>query len=111
MRILRLVQEGKVTPEEGAKLLESLGSGAEERTPGGNKWVRIQIADHRGDQVNLRLPIHLLRLVSRFVPEGAINIGGRPLPYDELVRMVEAGEGEIVHIADHRGDQVVIRVE
>ena len=109
--MLRMVEAGKVSAEEGAKLLESLGSGAEERTPGGNKWVRIQIADHRGDQVNLRLPIHLLRLVSRFVPEGAINIGGHKLSPDELINLVETGEGEIVHIADHRGDQVVIRVE
>ena len=60
MRILRMVQEGKITPEEGAKLLESLGPGAEASAggpgPKGRKWVRIQIADHRGDQVNLRLP-------------------------------------------------------
>jgi hypothetical protein len=52
MKILKMIEEGKLTPEEGAKLLAAL---AESRKPprrpparsasGGARWLRVRVTD------------------------------------------------------------------
>jgi hypothetical protein len=80
MKVLKMVQDGKITPEEGLELLTMVD---EEPTPGsamastGNKgrWMHIRVSnmDTNMVKVNVRLPIGLvnagMKLGARFSPE------------------------------------------
>jgi len=71
MRILKMVEEGKVSAEDASKLLDALASArAPEEEPSGGKKIRIKVTDpETGKQtVNLSIPIGLARFAARFVP-------------------------------------------
>ena len=78
MKILKMIEEGKLTPEEGAKLLAAL---AESRKPprrplgrsasGGARWLRVRVTDTVTGKpkatVNLPLnPFQILDISERF---------------------------------------------
>lgn len=72
MKILQMIQEGKITAEDGAKLLSALTSSAARNKPqrtggptarrGTAKWLRVRVTDMRSgkSKVNVNLPISLL---------------------------------------------------
>ena len=76
MQVLKMVQEGKITPEEAAKLLSALEDG--NRPPGRpagdgkNRWFRVRITDLKTGKrkVNVNIPMGLvdvgMRLGARF---------------------------------------------
>jgi hypothetical protein len=78
MRILKMVADGQITADEGARLLEALrpagqGSPAGDMAPA--RWLRIRVTDRdsgRG-KVNVTIPIGLvdigLKMGARFSPE------------------------------------------
>lgn len=121
MRILKMVAEGKLTPEQGDELLaaldaqtsqtvevemdESLG----EATP---RWFRVQVTDlHTGKtRVNVRIPLKLVRLGSRLGARFVPQIDGVPL--DEFLRaLTEEKVGRIVEVDDDEsGERVVVEI-
>ncbi|MGH6986463.1 MAG: SHOCT-like domain-containing protein [Caulobacteraceae bacterium] len=67
-RILSLLSEGKITPEEAERLLSAMEGGASnDRTsaPAGNRprYMRVTVDESGGNaaKVNIRIPIQLLR--------------------------------------------------
>lgn len=77
MQILRMIQEGIVSPEEGAKLIAALGTDATEQAQATasasshqyfhapmqpRRWLRIRVTDKEQNRtrVNLSLPLSLL---------------------------------------------------
>jgi len=72
MKILQMIQEGKITAEDGAKLLGALTSSAARNKPqrssgttarrGTAKWLRVRVTDMNSgkSKVNVNLPISLL---------------------------------------------------
>jgi len=80
MKILKMINEGKITAGEGAKLLKALSSQQEKphkspRSRGGAQWLRVRVTDmSRGTtKVNVNLPLTLLdagmNIASQFAPE------------------------------------------
>ena len=76
-RILQMISEGKVTAEEGAKLLSALRT-SESPAPEGKKkgrWFRVRVTDMETDRVkvNVNLPMSLVsvatKMGARFSPE------------------------------------------
>jgi hypothetical protein len=78
LKILKMVEEGKISPEEGAKLLAALSesagnksgssagatsSYANVRSAGGARWLRVRVTDiATGKQkVSVNLPIGLVK--------------------------------------------------
>ncbi len=121
LKILKLIEENKITPEEGIRLLQALekGSPAAEKKPpqppgeGSRprpRWLRVRITDLRSGKarVNIRLPVTVLntgmKLGARFSPEiGEIEMG-------QIMDAIQAGEmGQIVDIYDEE-DQEHIEV-
>ena len=113
MRILMMIQEGKVSAAEGARLIEALEESTEKSVPpkpnaarvsvGGRKpqYLRVMITDTDSgkSRVNVRLPVSLidsgLRMGARFAPE----IEG--LDMEDLNAWLSSGEvGQIVDIFD-----------
>jgi hypothetical protein len=119
MKILKMVEEGKITPEDGAKLLAALGdsrpgSQASSNLPkGGARWLRVRVTDGATgkSKVNVNLPIGLvgvgLKIAGRFAPEANVP------EMQELAEAIKAGAmGKIVDVMDDEdGEHVEVFVE
>lgn len=134
IKILTMVQEGKITPEDAAQLLEALSAGpspqsaprrgpytpAAPTTPdmpgmGGRKprWLRVRVTDTDSGRprVNVRLPVSMvsvgLKMGSKFAPQ----VEG--LDADQLMQVIESGEiGQIVDVYDEEdGEHVEVFLE
>ena len=78
MQILKMIEEGKISAEEGAKLLQALGAAkSEKRKPTGDepRWFRIRVTDldTGKNKVNVNFPMGLVgvgfKLGARFAPD------------------------------------------
>lgn len=124
MRILMMIQEGKISAAEGARLIEALDDLSQPTPPppqpsrgyeGGNKprYLRVLITDTDTGKarVNVRLPVSLInsgmRMGARFAPE----IEG--LDMEDLNAWMNSGEvGQIVDIFDEEdGEHVEVFLE
>ena len=125
MQILKMIQEGKITADEGAKLLEALSASAkvEKRppapppppgAPGSDaRWFRVRVTDLRSgkNKVNVNIPMGLvnvgIKLGARFTPSSAgVN-------YDEIMDAIKSGaSGKLVDLEDaESGEHVEVWVE
>jgi len=114
-RILQMVSEGKITAEEGVKLLNALrDSGAQPAAPAGQaRWFRVRVTDlgTGRTKVNVNLPLGLvkagIRMAARFSPDI------EDMDWDEIVVAIQEGAlGKIVDIEDAEdGEKVEVFVE
>jgi len=126
MKILKMIQEGKLTAEEAAQLMEAL---EDRRSPASNadsqpesmpqsggktpKWFRVRVTDTKTGRprVNVRLPVNLvtagLKMGARFAPE----VEG--LNPEHLMELITAGEvGQVVDVYDPQdGEHVEVFLE
>lgn len=117
LRILEMIQEGKISAEEGARLLQALGgaskpkaSGAPGRDP---RLLRVRITDITTGKtkVNVNIPMGLvnvgIKLGARFAPTST-NID-----YDEIMAAIKSGtSGKVVDVEDiESSERVEIWVE
>jgi hypothetical protein len=124
MRILMMIQEGKISAAEGARLIEALDDISEPASPHppapgsvsvGKKprYLRVLVTDTDTGKarVNVRLPVSLinsgLRMGAKFAPE----IEG--LEMEDLNAWLNSGEvGQIVDIFDEEdGEHVEVFLE
>jgi hypothetical protein len=125
LKILQMIQDGKLTPEQGVKLMESLerqDAPPEPPTPPGysggmsgkgQRWMRVRVTDtHTGKmRVNVRLPVSLInagmKMGARFGPE----IEGMDM--DQLRQLVNSGEtGQVVDVYDDEdGEHIEVFIE
>lgn len=116
LRILQMIQEGKVTAEEGAKLLQALGS-SKPSTPlpraSDPRLLHVRITDLNTGRTkaNINIPMSLvnvgIKLGARFTPAGA------DIDYDEIMDAIQSGaSGMIVDVEDvDSGEHVEVWVE
>lgn len=119
MKILKMIQEGKITAEEGAKLLAALRESRKGVRPGNvplgsnRGWLRVRVTDMMTGKtkVNVNLPLGLmdagLRIGAQYAPEL------RGLDLDQLVTEVKSGaSGKIIDVIDEEdGEHVEIFIE
>lgn len=125
LTILKMVQEGKITPEEGSLLLERLDESRSSRVeaektevaPGSSgkvaKWFNIRVTDTNTGKirVNVRIPVSMvttgLKMGAKFSPE----IGG--LDSNKIMDFIRSGEvGTIFDAYDHEdGEHVEVFME
>ncbi|MDT8898242.1 hypothetical protein QYE77_08170 [Thermanaerothrix sp. 4228-RoL] len=124
LRVLELVSQGKISAEEGARLIEALERGettppptAEPQTPtlrpAGPRWLRVRITDLHSERtlVNMRLPVSVL--------EAGLRLGARlgpSLTADQqahILRAVRAGYSGLILDVRHEeaGERVEILLE
>lgn len=123
MRILKLIQEGKITAEEGAKLLAALSSSADKpkksrpttTTSGGKqaRWFRVRVTDMRSGKTktSVNIPLGLMEWGLQIGAQYAPDLGG--LDSEQLVEMLQSGAmGKIVDVIDEEdGEHVEIFIE
>jgi hypothetical protein len=118
-QILKMVSEGKISAEEGARLLKAVASHdrpARSATTSESlrgRWLRIRVLNMvtGKPKANFSLPMGLvsvgLRLGAQFVPELA------DIDVDELMTTIEGGtQGKILEVEDPEdGERVEIFIE
>lgn len=118
MKILKMIEDGKLSAEEGAKLLAALS--AKKPTPprppgmpGGAKWLRIRVTDMRTgrSKASVQIPLALV--------DAGLKIGAHFAPEVEGVDMSNVMEalrsgmtGKIIDVTDEEdGEHVEIYIE
>jgi hypothetical protein len=117
VKILKMIEEGKITAEEGAKLLFALSeSRKSDRKPpprksgAGARWLRVRVTDMvtGKSKATVNLPIGLV--------DAGLNIASQYVPgiaFSELIEAIDAGaEGKIIDVMDEEdGEHVEIFIE
>lgn len=117
MKILDMIREGKISSDEGARLLQALQQGAK-RAEGQNKgreprWLRIRVMDVRANKakVNVSLPMSLvdvgIKLGARFIP------ADQDSEFTEVLEAIRRGQmGKVFEYEDRaEGEKVEVWVE
>jgi len=119
MKILKMIEEGKLSAEEGTKLLAALSQKrptaprAPGSMPGGAKWLRIRVTDTRTgrSKASVQIPLTLvdagLKIGAHFAPE----VEG--VDMSNVMDALQAGvTGKIIDVTDDEdGEHVEIYIE
>lgn len=121
MKILKMIEEGKISADEASKLLAALSSDSRRgvptppRPPGGGsaRWLRIRVTDTRTgrSKASVQIPLALV--------DAGMKIGAHFAPEVEGVDMTNVMEamrmgvtGKIIDVVDEEdGEHVEIYVE
>jgi hypothetical protein len=118
LQVLKMIQSGQITADEGARLLEALEAEdrpQEEPRPGsqvkGPSQFRIRVTDLKTgrQKVDMRMPWSLVNV--------GINMGARfardEVKVEDFIEAVQAGaEGQIMDLVDEEdGERVEVFVE
>jgi hypothetical protein len=120
MQILTMVKEGKITTEEGVKLLDALDNNdiASNNTNLSTKakWLKVRVFDPEDStKVNVTLPISLInigvKLAGKFSPEFK-EAGLTEDDMEEIFAAIKNGEtGKIVEVDSEDGTKVEVVIE
>jgi len=118
LKILRMIEERRITAEQGAQLLSSGNKPASElavTTPksGKTRWFRVLVTDTSSEKVrvSVRLPLSLvkwgLKMGGQFAPEV------KGIDFDELSEIINAEtDGKLIEVMDEEdGEHVQIFIE
>jgi hypothetical protein len=123
LKILKMIQEGKITAEEGIRLMDALessqppsakpASGAPGTAAKGHRWFRVRVTELQSGKirVNVRLPVNLvnagIKMGARFSPEV------KGMDAERLMQYIHSGEtGQIVEVIDDEaGERVEVFIE
>lgn len=117
MRILRMIQEGKINAEEGARLLAALRESRKEPRPvaplgrSGKGWLRVRVTDMvtGKPKVTVNLPLGLV--------DAGMNIASQYAPdvnFAEIAEAIRNGqmEGKIVDVIDEEdGEHIEVYID
>jgi hypothetical protein len=122
LKILKMIEEGKISAEDGAKLLAALSEGGRRgmpgvpqppRPPGGPRWLRVRVTDvNTGrSKASVQIPLDLvdagMKIGAHFAPE----VNG--VDMQNVMQAVRSGmTGKIIDVTDDEdGEHVEIYVE
>ncbi len=71
LRILKMLEQGKITSEEANKLLEII-DGKPDYSRGKTKWLKIKVIESGSQKVNVRIPFSLIKIAAKV--GGKLNI-------------------------------------
>ena len=123
-RVLTMVEEGKLSKEKAAELIDVLqGKGNQveltKRTPTSylNKMLKIRVTTVDGDNVNVNLPIKLIKAVlkvgtniAKMIPESEKYV--KDIDVELLIEAIENElDGQIVDVTSAKGDKVLVIIE
>ena len=119
IKILNMIREGKISAEEGAKLLSALSSSQKEsrkpvsRPAGGPRWFRVRVTDMMTgkNKVSVSIPLGLMEWGIQIGAQFAPEVGN--IDMEQLSEMLHSGiEGKIVDVIDEEdGEHVEIFIE
>ena len=119
LHVLKMIEEGKISAQEGAELLRALdkGQGGQPTEPlkgaSSPRWFRVRVTDMTTgrNKVNVNIPMGLvtvgIKMGARFAPE----VEGAE--YEEMMEAIRSGQqGKILDVVDEEDrERVEIFVE
>lgn len=114
MQILKMIEDGKITADEGANLLRALNqddsSNQAEPLKGASKprWFRVRVTDTTTgkNKVNVNIPMGLVNVGMKMGAHFAPGTEGFDLhDLDELVR--SGAQGKVIDVIDDEEDERV----
>lgn len=116
MQILKLIESGQISAEEGARLLQAMGDAPREAEPAKEvkgRWFRVRVTDLQTgkSKANVTIPLSLvdvgMKLGARFAP------GIEMVEMEELRAAITQGViGKLLDVEDEEdGERVEIFVE
>ncbi|SCZ79832.1 SHOCT-like domain-containing protein [Acidaminobacter hydrogenoformans] len=123
LKILKMIEDGIITAEEGSKLLNALAESADlptaaKKNESGNaKWLRVKVLSTENGvktKVNVNVPVALvetgLKIGKRF--DKNVEDSLKDVDLNEILEMIKNGaEGKIVEVESDNGDIVEVYVE
>lgn len=116
LRILKMIEGGQVTAEQGAQLIEALGEpAARERPRAGSqsRTLRVRVTDlsTRRQKINVTIPVSLVEVGLKLGARLAPRVSGANT--EEIMQAIEGGApGRIFEMQDlDEGERVEIFVE
>jgi len=117
MQILKMIEEGKISAEEGARLLQALSAKSDRRKTGPvggePRWFRVRVTDldTGRNKVNVNIPMGLVNVGIKMGARFAPNVEG--LNYEEISEAIKSGaQGKIIDVVDEEdGERVEIFIE
>lgn len=120
MKILKMLEEGKIKAEEAERLLDALSGGTEERQPSKkrNRWLRFQVFEGNKEKptVKGRVPLSLIKFGMKYAPEftkGKLAQASIPTieSVEEAIAAWEYGGEETIIEVDEKDRKVKVWVE
>ena len=118
MMVLKLLKDGKITADEAAKLLETIGLtdpkrkkaqvDEPEEIKGQGKFFRVKITDASNGKIraNIRIPLSVMGAGAKFGAHFAPQING--IESEDLMKAVRDGEvGKILDVFDDEDNEHV----
>ena len=121
-KVLTMVEEGKLDKEKATELIDVLqgkdkADKLSKESPYNNKMLKIRVASEVGDNVNVNLPIKLVKAVLKVgtsiaekIPEAEKYV--KDINVDLLIEAIENEvDGQIVDITSAKGEKVFVIIE
>lgn len=129
-RVLKMVEEGKISAEEGLKLLEALESNSGEevkvkkqpivdeneffkidKNSSKEKMIYIRVISSDGERVKVNIPIGFFKVLGSNSIMGSANLDKYNIDINSIINAVENGfEGRLVEVNSDDGDRVIIEI-
>ena len=115
MRILKMVEEGKIDVDEANNLLETLdGKDKEQKKKlSKSRFIKILVEENGEEKVDISIPMVLAKSFMKFIPKNAKkSLNDQNINLDEIFDSInsEVENGTLVDIKDGT-DHVIIKVE
>ena len=113
-RILEMLRAGNISVDQADRLLKALEAEPARSASSRARLLRLRISGHRGDRINVAVPLALADMVLRFLPKNArIVVHGQEVDIGQVVAQVRDSDahGTIVDFNDPRGDRIEVSVE
>lgn len=123
-KILKMVEEGKITSEKAGQLIESLNprntsietyQSTSNDADIMNKMLKIKVTSHDGDDVNVNLPIKFIKTMLKTIGKIPITDNIKGMENLDLNLISDAIDnnlsGKIVDVKSANGDLVEVSIE
>lgn len=128
LRILKMLEEGKITSEEAAKLLSALGEEKENKTvvkaesnlseffnipenSGKGKMLYVRVLTGEGDNVKITLPVEVIKLMGKIGKANIAELEKYNIDFDMIMTAIENDiNGPIVQVDTEDGTKVLIEI-
>ncbi|CEO06992.1 Uncharacterised protein [[Clostridium] sordellii] len=129
-RVLKMIEEGKISAEEGLKLLEALESNPGDKVKvnkqpivdeneflkidknsSKEKMIYIRVISSNGERVKVNIPIGFFKVLGSNSIMGSANLDKYDIDINSIIDAVENGfEGRLVEVNSDDGDKVIIEI-
>lgn len=113
IKILKMVEEGKITVQEAEVLLEQCADTSTSSSKSFNqKFLKVFVVDGDHTRVNIRVPLALAEVALKLIPEDKLTVKGTKIDPAEIIAMIESGvDGNLVDIeAEDKGKKVLVKI-